>query len=84
MMSSRSKLVIVLAVVLLVVTLCLCVYSFQQSFNMLNTYREYAERLEVTQALIHLTVSVLHLLFAIMTLFIVGILLYVLFTAMEY
>jgi hypothetical protein len=82
MMSSRSKLAIALTVALLATTVYLCVYIFQQSISMLNTYREYAERLEVTQALTVLATSVLYLLFATITLLIVGILLYLLITAL--
>jgi hypothetical protein len=82
MMSSRSKLAIALTVALLATTVYLCVYIFQQSISMLNTYREYAERLEVTQALTVLATSVLYLLFATITLLIAGILLYLLITAL--
>jgi hypothetical protein len=50
---------------------------------MLNTYREYAERLEVTQALTVLATSVLILLISVLTLLIVGILLYLLIIALK-
>jgi hypothetical protein len=77
----RSAIAVV--AILLVITTYICIYFFHQSINALNRYRECAERFEVLQALTHLTISAIYLLFAIIMLLLIGIFMYLIIALLQ-